>query len=97
MIAQIFKSGNHHINIVDKAQTLQVNNKKLTKENILLESDVTKLAKIVSSTKEKIVEIQTIEVIKKEKVFIHDTIIIHDTITIKEIKNFWGKTKSDTL
>ena len=25
-----------------------------------------------------------------------DTIIIHDTVLIKEKKNFWGKTKSDT-
>jgi len=100
IITQIFKSGTEHVDVVDKAITLEVSNKKLTKENGILESDVKQLEQTVSKTEEQLAQTpvaETIEVIKKVKVYIHDTIIVHDTILIKEQKNFWGKTKSDTL
>jgi uncharacterized membrane protein YraQ (UPF0718 family) len=100
MITQIFKSGTEHVHVVDKAKTLEVNNEKLTKENGVLELDVKQLEQTVSKTEEQLAQTlvaETIEVIKKVKVYIHDTIIVHDTIIIKEQKNFWGKTKSDTL
>jgi len=100
IITQILKSGTEHVDVVDKAITLEVSNKKLTKENGILESDVKQLEQTVSKTEEQLAQTpvaETIEVIKKVKVYIHDTIIVHDTILIKEQKNFWGKTKSDTL
>jgi hypothetical protein len=100
ILTQILKSGTEHIDVVDTAQTLQADNKKLTVENGILESDVKQLEKTVSTAEEQLAQTpvaETVEVIKKVKVYIHDTIVIHDTIIIKEQKNFWGKTKSDTL
>ena len=32
--------------------------------------------------------------ISKKKV---DTVVVHDTVVIKEKRNFWGRTKTDTL
>ena len=100
MITQIFKSGTEHVDVVDKAITLEVSNKKLTKENVILESDVKQLEKTVLTAEGELAQTpvaETIEVIKKVRIYIHDTIVIHDTVVIKEQKNFWGKTKSDTL
>jgi hypothetical protein len=100
MLTQILKSGTEHVDVVDTAQTLQADNEKLTVENGLLESDVKQLEQTVSTAEEQLAQTpvaETIEVIKKVKIYIHDTIVIHDTVVIKEQKNFWGKTKSDTL
>ena len=100
MLTQILKSGTEHVDVVDTAQTLQADNEKLVEENGILESDVKQLEKTVSTAEEQLAQtpvVETVEVIKKVKIYIHDTIVIHDTVVIKEQKNFWGKTKSDTL
>jgi cell division protein FtsB len=100
MLTQILKSGTEHVDVVDTAQTLQADNEKLTEENGILESDVKQLKQTVSTAEEQLAQTpvaETIEVIKKVRIYIHDTIVIHDTVVIKEQKNFWGKTKSDTL
>jgi predicted PurR-regulated permease PerM len=100
ILTQILKSGTEHVDIVDTAQTLQADNEKLVEENGILESDVKQLEQTVSTAEEQLAQTpvaETVEVIKKVRVYIHDTIVIHDTVVIKEQKNFWGKTKSDTL
>ena len=100
MLTQILKSGTEHVDVVDTAQTLQSDNEKLVEENGLLESDVKQLEKTVSTAEEQLAQTpvaETVEIIKKVRVYIYDTIVIHDTVVIKEQKNFWGKTKSDTL
>jgi hypothetical protein len=100
ILTQILKSGTDHIDVVDKAKILQVDNEKLTEKNGILELDVKQLEQTVSTAEDQLAQApiaETIEVIKKVKIYIHDTIVIHDTIIIKEQKNFWGKTKSDTL
>jgi hypothetical protein len=100
MLTQILKSGTEHIDVVDTAKTLQFDNEKLVEENGILESDVKQLEKNVAAVEGELAQIpvaETVEVIKKVKIYIYDTIVIHDTIVIKEQKNFWGKTKSDTL
>jgi hypothetical protein len=100
ILTQILESGAEHVDVVDTAQTLQADNEKLTVENGILESDVKQLEQTVSTAEEQLAQTpvaETIEVIKKVRIYIHDTIVIHDTVLIKEQKNFWGKTKSDTL
>ena len=100
ILTQIFKSGTEHVDVVDTAQTLQADNEKLVEENGILESDVKQLEQTVSTAEEQLAQTpvaETVEVIKKVRIYIHDTIVIHDTVVIKEQKNFWGKTKSDTL
>jgi predicted PurR-regulated permease PerM len=100
ILTQILKSGTEHVDVVDTAQTLQADNEKLVEENGILESDVKQLEQTVSTAEEQLAQTpvaETVEVIKKVRVYIHDTIVIHDTVVIKEQKNFWGKTKSDTL
>jgi predicted PurR-regulated permease PerM len=100
ILTQILKSGTEHVDVVDTAKTLQADNEKLVEENGILESDVKQLEQTVSTAEEQLAQTpvaETVEVIKKVRIYIHDTIVIHDTVVIKEQKNFWGKTKSDTL
>ena len=100
ILTQIFKNGSDHATVSDTAQTLLADNEKLVEENVILESDVKQLEQTVSSAEEQLAQTpiaETVEVIKKVRIYIHDTIVIHDTVVIKEQKNFWGKTKSDTL
>lgn len=100
VLTQILNSGAEHIKVVDAAVSLEEDNKKLVKENKKLESSVSELEKAVTATEESdnnTPVLVPVEIIKNVKVIVHDTIVIHDTVYIKEQKNFWGKTKTDTL
>lgn len=102
VLTQIYKSGADHADVVEKAITLDSANKKLIHEKEVLENDVNNLEKDLDSAEDIAIvtdPVETIEVIKKIKEYItvHDTLVVHDTVYIKEQKNFWGKTKSDTL
>jgi len=100
ILTQVLKNGTDHADVVDTAIELKVSNDKLVEKNTELESDVKSLEKEIITTElalEATPTVQEVEVIKKVRVFIHDTIVIHDTVYIKQQKNFWGKTKSDTL
>ena len=100
ILTQVLKSGTEHVEVVDTAIELKVSNDKLVEENNELESDVKSLEKEITTTElalEATPTVQEVEVIKRIKVYIHDTVVVHDTVYIKEQKNFWGKTKSDTL
>jgi uncharacterized protein YlxW (UPF0749 family) len=102
VLTQIYKSGSEHIDVIEEDVILKADNKKLVQEKEVLQTSIKQLEKNLDSTGGEIIianPIETLEVIKrvKEYITLYDTIIVHDTVFIKEQKNFWGKTKSDTL
>lgn len=97
VITQIYNNGAEHIDVVDTAVTLEKENDKLIEEKEVLESNVSALQQDMMKPEATAPSIIIEEKIVKMKVLVHDTIIVHDTIFIKEQKNFWGRTKSDTL
>jgi len=62
----------------------KVQKKAKAKEDKLVSQAITKIITLKEEVKQ-----------LKNEVMV-DTVYIHDTIQIKEKKNFWGKTKSDT-
>ncbi len=97
VLTQIYNNGAEHIEVVDTAVSLEEVNTKLVKEKEILKTNVSLLKQDIiteaAASPPAIIE----EKIKRIKVLVHDTVVIHDTVFIKEQKNFWGKTKRDTL
>ena len=97
IITQLFSNGAEHIEAVDTAVSLEKVNTKLVKEKEVLESTAYSLEQKITTETASSVNTIIEEKIKRIKVLVHDTVVIHDTVFIKEQKNFWGKTKRDTL
>jgi len=95
VLTQLYNNGAEHVDVVDAAITLEKVNTKLVKEKEVLEYSVNILQTKTETSVSPNIIIE--EKIKKVKVLIHDTVVIYDTVFIKEQKNFWGKTKRDTL
>lgn len=83
------------IKLIDNANKNQTNfknahDKAVKKENKLVSQAINKIITL----KEEVKDLKTEMVRIKTKT---DTVYIHDTIRVSEKKNFWGKTKVDTL
>jgi hypothetical protein len=75
----------------NQSNFIEVHKKAKEKEDKIISQAITKIVTLNEQVSELKGELSEVKI----KIII-DTVYIHDTIQIKEKKNFWGKTKTDT-